>query len=164
MRELLVVANQTLAGHELMTVLKEKAQADEFAVIVVVPATPVAEHPAQTSLLQGTGVAADLGSPYAPEEAVPEPDAFALAEERLDRGIDLIRQLGCTVTGQVGDPDPMQAIDDVLARQSVDEVIVSTLPAGVSRWLRLDLPSRLRRRHNLPVTTVTASGPEGEGP
>jgi hypothetical protein len=52
---------------------------------------------------------------------------------------------------------PQHAVRDALAHHEIDEIIVSTLPGGVSHWLRLDLPKRLQRRHHLPVTTVTVS-------
>jgi hypothetical protein len=59
------------------------------------------------------------------------------------------------VEGLVGDPDPLVAVQDTLAREPFDEVIVSTLPARVSHWLRRDLPSRVEQL-GLPVTVVTA--------
>jgi hypothetical protein len=59
------------------------------------------------------------------------------------------------VAGLVGDPDPFVAVQDVLAREPFDEVIVSTLSARVSHWLRRDLPSRVEQL-GLPVTVVTA--------
>jgi hypothetical protein len=59
------------------------------------------------------------------------------------------------VEALIGDPDPFVAVHDALAREPFDEVIVSTLPARVSHWLRRDLPSRLEQL-GLPVTVVTA--------
>jgi hypothetical protein len=59
------------------------------------------------------------------------------------------------VEGLVGDADPFVAIQDALAREPFDEVIVSTLPARVSHWLRRDLPSRVEQL-GVPVTVVTA--------
>ena len=56
----------------------------------------------------------------------------------------------------VGDPDPLTAIHDAVNLHGFDEVIVSTLPTRVSRWLKLDLPSKLDGL-GLPVTTITAS-------
>ena len=56
--------------------------------------------------------------------------------------------------GVVGDAHPVRAIDDVLIDRPYDEIILSTLPPGVSRWLRLDLPRRVEQRFALPVTTV----------
>lgn len=58
--------------------------------------------------------------------------------------------------GLVGDPDPVAAVDDALPTREFDEVVVATLPRGISRWLRLSLPHRLRRMTDLPVTHVTA--------
>jgi hypothetical protein len=55
----------------------------------------------------------------------------------------------------VGAPDPLEAVRDAIARQKVDEVIVSTLPPGLSRWLRRGLPQQVERLTGLPVTHVT---------
>ncbi|TWF74984.1 hypothetical protein FHX44_11868 [Pseudonocardia hierapolitana] len=54
------------------------------------------------------------------------------------------------------DPDPMRAVEDALGRQEFDEIIVSTLPVRLSRWLHQDLPARLGRKFHLPVTHVAA--------
>ncbi|MGH2686268.1 MAG: hypothetical protein ACRDJP_12450, partial [Actinomycetota bacterium] len=62
--------------------------------------------------------------------------------------------LGAEVIGGVGDANPLQAIGDVLRDWSFDEVVLSTLPAGASRWLRQDLPHRVERQFKLPVTHV----------
>jgi hypothetical protein len=56
----------------------------------------------------------------------------------------------------VGDPDPIAAIGDLLLIREYDEIVVGTLPRGISRWLRLSLPQRLRRTTALPVQHVTA--------
>ncbi|MBA3287386.1 MAG: hypothetical protein H0U21_05080 [Acidimicrobiia bacterium] len=61
-----------------------------------------------------------------------------------------------TVEGVVGDANPVRAIDDVLIENPHDEIILSTLPPGVSRWLRLDLPRRVEQRFALPITTVVS--------
>ena len=58
-------------------------------------------------------------------------------------------------TAIIGDPDPMAAVQDALNLRGFDEVIISTLSARISRWLRLDLPSKVAGL-GLPVTTVTA--------
>lgn len=62
---------------------------------------------------------------------------------------------GGQVRGIIGDPNPLDAIQDAVNIYGFDEIIISTLPAKVSRWLRLDLPSKLKGL-GLPVTTVTA--------
>jgi hypothetical protein len=56
----------------------------------------------------------------------------------------------------VGDPDPLAAVGDALLTHRFDELVVATLPHGVSHWLRLSLPQRLRRLTDLPVVHVTA--------
>jgi hypothetical protein len=66
----------------------------------------------------------------------------------------LAERLGADVIGGVGDNEPMAAIDDVLREQTFDEIILSTLPAGASRWLRQDLPHRVERHTGIPVTHV----------
>jgi hypothetical protein len=50
----------------------------------------------------------------------------------------------------------MRAVADVLSSRSFDEIVVSTLPQPISKWLAMDLPHRLHRRFDLPVTTVVA--------
>lgn len=62
---------------------------------------------------------------------------------------------GSTVEGLLGDPAPLTAVEDAVNLHGFDEVIISTLPARVSRWLKLDLPSKVGGL-GLPVTTVTA--------
>jgi hypothetical protein len=59
------------------------------------------------------------------------------------------------VEGLIGDPAPLTAIADTINQQPFDEIIVSTLPSTVSRWLRLDLPRKVAAL-GIPVTTVTA--------
>lgn len=82
--------------------------------------------------------------------------AYATAERRLEDGRDRLRSVGAHVSGEVGDPDPLVAVKAVLAHREVDEIIVSTLPPGLSHWLRMDVPRRLQHRFHKPVTTVTA--------
>lgn len=152
MRHVLVVANQTLAGKELLAVLKEELGQGEFDVYVVVPATtPAEDH---------TFVSAGLAGPVTPGTRASEThaDAFDVAQRRLEKGLALIGDLGIRVEGEVGDSDPAHAVDEVLARLNFDEIIVSTLPHNVSHWLRGDLPARIQRKHHLPVRTVTAHG------
>jgi hypothetical protein len=61
------------------------------------------------------------------------------------------------VEGDLGGSDPLEAIEKVRADRQFDEIIVTTLPQHVSRWLRADLPHQAERRFGLPVTTITTS-------
>jgi hypothetical protein len=56
----------------------------------------------------------------------------------------------------VGDPDPIAAVQDEVNFASYDEIVVSTLPGGISKWLKLDLPHRVERTTGLPTTHVLA--------
>ena len=87
----------------------------------------------------------------------PEDTDESEARAILDRALPLLSNAaGAPVDGLVGDPTPLTAIEDALNSQPFDEIIISTLPARMSRWLRLDLPSKLHG-FGLPVTTVTAA-------
>lgn len=82
----------------------------------------------------------------------------AEAQATLDRALPLLTEAaGSPVEGMIGDPSPLDAIQDAVNVHGFDELIVSTLPSHVSRWLHLDLP-RKAEGLGLPVTTVTAKG------
>lgn len=69
--------------------------------------------------------------------------------------LDRCDDLDATVTGEVGDHRAADAVGDVLRRgEEFDRIIVSTLPAGVSRWLRLDLVSQIERTVDIPVEHI----------
>lgn len=85
-----------------------------------------------------------------------EGEAHLLARRRLTRALRQLRDLGIEVGGEVGDADPILAIADALREQAIDEIILFTLPPGLSRWLRQELPRRVTRRFGLPVRHVTA--------
>ena len=73
----------------------------------------------------------------------------------IDHALPLLSEAaGAPVEGIVGDPDPVAAVQDAINLHGFDEVIISTLPARLSRWLKLDLPSKVSGM-GLPVTTVT---------
>ena len=80
------------------------------------------------------------------------------ARANLARELARFRELGASADGAVGDANPLRAIEKVLARRRFDEIILSTLPPGLSRWLSWDLPRRLRRRTDVPLTVLTADG------
>jgi GABA permease len=73
----------------------------------------------------------------------------------LEYGLSSLRALGATVDGEVGDANPSKAIADALKRKEFDEVVLSTLPKGISRWLGLDIPHLVQRRFHIPVTVIS---------
>ena len=83
--------------------------------------------------------------------------AYSAAEARLDAMLAQLRGLGAKASGEVGHKDPVEAARDAIRRHAVDEVILSTLPVGMSRWLGQDAPSRLKAAVAVPVVVVTAA-------
>ena len=79
-----------------------------------------------------------------------------MAEAKLHAVVKKLTAAGVHVKGAVGDPDPLRAVKEAAATGEYDEIIVSTLPARVSRWLHQDLPGRLEHTFHLPVTHVPA--------
>lgn len=154
MARYLVVANQTLGGEALLAELRTRVEAGKCELHVVVPATGAAGTP---GVLSGGGTGP--GAATVPESGSGAADPYRRAEQRLRSALARFSELGAAVDGEVGDPNPLTAIEDALGREQVDEVILSTLPSGVSRWLGMDLPSRVRRRVDVPVTHV--EGPRG---
>jgi hypothetical protein len=77
------------------------------------------------------------------------------ARGRLDDVLGRLRALGVDADGEIGDSDPVQAVRDAIRGREVDEVIVSTLPRGISRWLGEDVPSRMSVAVSVPITVVT---------
>jgi hypothetical protein len=127
-RVTLVVANQTATGEELLDNLKAKAAKNpDQLFIVVVPQ------------LSGDGRAA------------------AQARERLAKLLDLLRSAGVVCAGMIGDPDPFTATLNALQFFRVDDVVISTLPAERSGWLRADLIERVRRYAACPVEHVVVN-------
>ena len=131
MRRYLVVANQTLGGAHLMTLLRSLTGLPS-SFHILVPATPPTDH------------------------LWTEGEARAIARRRLDDAVDRFRSIGIEASGEVGDGRPLQAIDDCLESQTFDEIVLSTFPPGLSRWLKLDLPHRVEDRYGLPVRHVIA--------
>ena len=81
---------------------------------------------------------------------------LATTQPRLDEALEQWRTAGLKATGVVGDADPVQAVNELWNPGAFDEVIVSTLPGQTSRWLRSDVPYRIGRMCDLPVTHVVA--------
>ncbi|MEZ5217139.1 MAG: dodecin family protein [Ilumatobacteraceae bacterium] len=145
----LVVANASIGQHNLVDALDRRAgSATEFHVLAPV-------------LPSGWAAAASLGDPstgIGPTDAgfaESQEDAIRTAVQRVRSEVDRLRGLGSTATGEVIVDDPADAVLRVLERASFDEILVSTLPSAVSRWLRLDLSSRLRRRTSIPVVEIS---------
>lgn len=151
MRRYLVVANQTLGGAELMELVGKRARAESSEFFLLVPATPLVDF------AQITAVPLVGGLPVVPES--PE-HAWQLADERLREALAQLRAAGVLVDGRVGEPDPVQAVGVTCTSRQFDEIIVSTLPNRISRWLGQDLPRRLERKFGLPVTHVERLSPD----
>lgn len=133
MARYLVVANQTLAGRHLVDEVKRRMDQSGARFHLVVPATPPHLHATWT-----------------------EGEAHTIAQQRLDLAMEELRALGADVSGEIGDARPLDAIGDAIRRADFDEIILSTLPPGPSRWLRQDLPHRVERSFGLPVTHLVA--------
>jgi hypothetical protein len=133
-KRILVVANRTVESPDLIAALRRRHAHTPIGVTLLVPAVP-----------RGLDWAADMKAGWS--EAI----------TRAEAGARRMRAAGLTLDGVVvGDPDPFAATGDVLHGGDFDEVIVSTLPRGISRWLRLSLPDRLRRTVEVPVVHITA--------
>jgi hypothetical protein len=83
-----------------------------------------------------------------------EGEAATIARERLDLALVWFREFGVDVDGEIGDPNPLLAIGDALRDGELDHIILSTLPAGISRWLKMDLPSRVEAAFDLPFSHI----------
>jgi hypothetical protein len=141
---ILIVANQTLGGEDLAAMVRERVRSGATELWVVVPATQPRDRSASPAV---------SGGATAPEGSE-DNHAHVIARQRLQAAEERFAVLGVPVGGEVGDANPFQAVSDVLGRREIDEVIVSTLPAGTSQWLRTDLPRRVQREFKIPVTRV----------
>ena len=139
MRRVLIVANQTLGGAELQREIADRSAAEPCEFWVLVPATPMSDQ-------------------VVPKGFTPE-DGTRIAEVRLDQELTRLRALGVSADGEIGDPDPLEAIRDTLDVRDFNEIILATLPQGASRWLRQDLVHRVQRKFPLPVTHVVSAAP-----
>jgi hypothetical protein len=131
----LVVANRTAESPELLEALRTRTVQGPCEFTLLVPATP-----------HGIAWAADMHA--GGDEAEVHREAFV--EELRQEGLDV-------ADARVGDPDPLAAIQDECNFNTYDELIVSTLPLHVSKWLKVDLPRKARAATGLPVTHVVGS-------
>ena len=134
----LVVANRTAATPALLDAVRDRARRGDAVFHLVVPSQP---H--------------GLDKVMDPED-VGKDDAQAALDAALPR---LTEAAGAEVTGEVGDAEPLAAIQDAVNLHGADEIIVSTLPRRLSRWLRLDLVSKARAL-GLPVVHVEGADVE----
>jgi hypothetical protein len=129
---ILVVANETLGGSALRDEIEHRAEGEETAIFVICPAL-------NTKLKHWTS---------------DEDEARAAAHSRLQGMLDALDRDGYRATGDIGDSDPIQAMEDGLRVFGADEVIVSTHPPGRSNWLERDVVRRARERFDVPITHV----------
>jgi hypothetical protein len=131
-RRILVIANETVGGDTLRKMILSKAEGVDEQVLVVVPA---------------------LNSPLR-HWASDEDNARATAAERLERSLRRLRDGGVEATGEVGDGDPLQAMEDALRTFGADEIVISTHPEGKSNWLERGIVEKARERFMVPITHV----------
>ena len=134
MRRYLVVAHQTLSSRELLEEMTSRAGEEDTTFHLLVPI-----YHGEPGLTWTEGH--DRG----------------VAQHRLDEALTRLTAAGLTVTGEVGSDSPVESVVDLLLRDGADafdEVIVSTLPRTMSKWLKIDAPSRIQRYTSLPVRHV----------
>jgi hypothetical protein len=127
--KLLVIANRTVESPEIRDAIVDRAAAGPVHVTLVAPVS------------SGAGSVRARGMETA---------------QRLERAVQGLTEAGVPVEGIVGDSDPMVAVQDVWDPRRFDEVVVVTLPTGVSRWMAADLPHRVERLTAARVTHVVA--------
>jgi len=129
---ILVIANETVGGRVLSEEIARRTSGRDAEILVVAPA---------------------LNSPL--RHSVSDEDgARAAAEERVEASVRHLTQTGLAVRGEIGDGDPLQAIEDALRTFGADEIVISTHPAGRSHWLEQDLVEQARKRFARPITHV----------
>ncbi|MEA3214319.1 MAG: hypothetical protein QOJ19_475 [Acidimicrobiia bacterium] len=154
-RRYLVVANQTISDAALTRALEERLAVGpaEFHLLVPARVAPLAGTTLMVRPWSGFAIF-DKGAAVASQD-----EARRKAQLRLDSALRALRVRGAVATGEISLDDPFAAVARVLQRATFDEIIVSTLPAPLSRWMRKDLPRRLHRRFGLPVTHVEQPSP-----
>ena len=134
MANVLVVANRTAESEELQQALRERAaKGDDVKFTLVIP--------------WAHGLAKAAGS----DEGIDE------AQGHMENAVNTLRAAGLDVEATLGDPDPVAAVQDAANQGTYDELIVSTLPTHISKWLHLDLPRKAAHATGLPMTHVVGS-------
>jgi hypothetical protein len=131
-RCILVVANETVEGAELLTAIRERAAGAAAELFVV--------SPALNSKLR--------------HWVSDEDGARDAARERLERSLARLNAAGLQARGDIGDADPLQAVEDALRVFGADEIVLSTHPEGRSHWLERGVVEAVRERFDVPVTHV----------
>jgi hypothetical protein len=132
---ILVVAHQTAANRALVEAVRKRAEEGPARFHLVVPRRPHGMHRVVDPLEAGESE----------------------AREVLGQALPVLSEAaGHEVTGAIGDPEPLMAIHDAVNLGHYDEIIISTLPLGISRWLKLDVVSKAKAL-GLPVTHVQAT-------
>jgi hypothetical protein len=131
-RRILVIANETVGGETLREEIRRRSAGFEEQVLVVCPA---------------------LNSPIR-HWASDEDQARAAAQERLNRSLARLAEAGIEARGEVGDCEPLQAIEDSVRTFGPDEIIISTHPEGRSNWLEKGVVAGARERFAVPITHV----------
>ncbi len=132
-RRVLIVAHQTAGGEHLLDAARERVALGPCEFVPLAPALQ-----ARPRLIREVDTTADA------------------ARARLERAAARLRELGAPVRCVLGDFYPLRAVADTLLTADFDEIIVSTRPAPLSEWLKLDLPTRVWRRFGIPVTHVVS--------
>jgi GABA permease len=133
----LVIANETVGGAQLLETIQTRIADRDSRVLVVCPA---------------------LNSPLR-QWASDIDGARDDAQARLDASLATMRGVGIDAGGQVGDGDPIQAIEDALRTFRPDELVIATHPEGQSHWLERGVVEKARERFALPVTPVSVDRP-----
>jgi hypothetical protein len=131
-RRILVIANETVGGGPLREEIRSHTEGYDEHVLVVVPAL-------NSAIRHWTS---------------DEDGARAEAQQRLDASLARLRELGVDAKGEVGDAEPLQAMEDALRLFGADEIIISTHPEGRSNWLEQGIVESARERFAVPVTHV----------
>jgi hypothetical protein len=131
-RRILVIANETVGGETLREEIRRRAEDYDERVRVICP----------TLLSRVRFIASD------------EDGARAQAQDRLEHSLTRLREIGVNCEGEVGEADPLQAIEDSLRTFGADEIIISTHPEGRSLWLERGIVQAARERFDVPITHV----------
>ncbi len=131
-RRVLVVANETVRGEELLSTISTLALTERTQFLVVCPA---------------------LNSRLKTFTSDEDP-AREAAQARLDVTLARLRSVGIEAQGEVGDGDPLVAVDDAMRTFGPNEIVISTHPPGRSNWLERGIVESVRARYDVPVTHV----------